>query len=89
MIDKRMNAGVAEASCHLCIGGRVVRELESYVLRLCTPFSVLVMFAAVEWKKLNWFLFSGGLYIFVTMGVLRAVDATSRVVLVKDARMNE
>lgn len=49
---------------------------------------MLVIFAAVEWKKLNWFLFSGGVYVFVTMGVLRSVDAASRVVLVKDARVN-
>ena len=46
------------------------------------------MFAAVEWKGLKLILFRGDVYVFVAIGVLRKVDAASRVDLVKDARVN-
>ena len=64
-------------------------EWSAYVVRLCTPFSVLCIFAAVVWKKLIWFLFSrGGVNVYVMMGLLNTVDAR-RVVLMMEARMNE
>lgn len=78
-------------------GTEVVQQV-SYVLRLCTPFSVPVdMFAAVEWKKLMWFLFKGkdvtrlflgaAVGVDVTVIVFLAVVKRSLEVLVKDARI--
>ena len=65
-------------------------EWSAYVVRLCTPLSVLCIFAAVVRKKLIWFLLSRGCVNGCVMtGALNvnAVDAR-RVVLVMEARMN-
>lgn len=70
----------------------------SYVVRLCTPFSVPVdMFVVVEWKKLIWVLFKGKVFttlflvaaveVDVTVMVCLAVVKRSLEVLVKDARI--
>lgn len=64
----------------------------NYLLRLWTPFSISVIFAAVVWKNLICEVVTRGANVLVVLAgvaiVLYAV-AANLVVLMKDARMKE